>query len=309
MKQEINNIIRVFLLIIILAACSPVQFTNAELGENAYSEGRFITALHYFTQAIYDDPSHPELYLKRGRTYSRLNQSQKAIDDFSRAARLQENYEQAILNRGIEYLNIEEYQKALSDFNRVIQLNDQNGDAFFNCAFAYALLEDYQSAIDNYSSVIEIDSNNVKAIVNRANIKGLLGDHAGTIEDLTLAIEIDPENETAYFNRATEYLVSSNDSLAINDLKLSVKYDPGNLNTLYLLGETQLKLKRYENASSTFNKIIQIDSSEEKAYFFRGISLLNVGDKISACTNLIRAGELGYFRAYNLINRYCKSSE
>lgn len=309
MKQGIDNIIRIFLLLIILAACSPVQFTNAELGENAYSEERFITALHYFTQAIYDDPSNPELYLKRGRTYSRLDQPQEAIDDFSRAARLKENYEQAIINRGIEYLNIKEYLNALSDFSKVIEVNNKNADAFFNRAFTYALLEDYPSAIENYNSVVEIDPQNVKAIVNRANIKGLLGDHVGTIEDLTLAIKIDPENETAYFNRAAEYLVSGNDSLAVIDLISSAKYDRGNINTLYFLGETQLKLKRYENASSTFNKIIEIDSTEEKAYFFRGISLMNVGDKISACNNLIKAGELGFFRAYNLISRYCKASE
>ena len=65
-------------------------------------------------------------------------------------------------------------------------------------------------------------------------------------------------------------------------------------------------LSDYRGAIQDFNKVIEINPNSSLAYFYRGITELNLSQKESGCLDLSKAGEMGYFQAYDYIKQYCK---
>ena len=51
--------------------------------------------------------------------------------------------------------------------------------------------------------------------------------------------------------------------------------------------------------------MIEINPKSYSAYNNRAFSKLRLGDKNGACLDWSKAGELGYYDAYELINEYC----
>ncbi len=56
-----------------------------------------------------------------------------------------------------------------------------------------------------------------------------------------------------------------------------------------------------------YNKSLEINPQYANAYFYRGMSKINVGQKENGCLDLSKAGELGYDNAYEKIKEYCMS--
>jgi tetratricopeptide (TPR) repeat protein len=112
-----------------------------------------------------------------------------------------------------------------------------------------------------------------------------------------------------YFNRATEKLIIDDKQGAINDLSISVSIDSSNTNTLSLLSETMIEIKDYENAIRCLEKITLKDPQNARAYFLKGTSELAIKQNNKACIDLRKAGELGYYDAYELITINCVKKE
>ena len=61
----------------------------------------------------------------------------------------------------------------------------------------------------------------------------------------------------------------------------------------------------HKGALMDFTAAIDIDSHLGEAYYNRGASKLQFGDKFGACLDWSRAGELGFFDAYDRIKKFC----
>lgn len=71
-------------------------------------------------------------------------------------------------------------------------------------------------------------------------------------------------------------------------------------------GLSKARLHDDRGAISDFTKAIEIDPSDETAYYNRGITKLEYGRKNdSACMDLSKAAELGHERAYEAMKEFC----
>lgn len=155
-----------------------------------------------------------------------------------------------------------------SSFNLFSQTAEEwttRGDAQLN-------KEDSNSAIICFNNAIDINPNYSPAYLGRAMAKGDLGDFKGALSDL---------------NKCISYFPAPTDA------------------PYYLRGVIKRELGDYRGSISDFNKAIEINSTVSYYYFYRGLSKLLLNEKDNGCLDLSKAGELGYYEAYDTIKELC----
>lgn len=294
---------QLFFIILFVKGCTALINSDLENANDAFNKGYYQTAIHYANQIISEDSLNAEAFLIRGKAYSKLNEHERALKDINTALYLKPGFD-TYYNRGLENLIFKYYPKAVEDFDSAILYNNKNSEVYFTRAYTKYLLSDMDGAIKDYEKVIELDSTSFKAYINIGNILGSLGYGEQAVEKFTKAISIDLNNADGYFNRGNQKLLMNDLEGGIEDLEKSLLIDNKNVNALFLLAE--LKVKANDNLGSfeILNRILTVEENP-RALFMRGLIYLKLEDRTNACSDFNRAGELGYFDAYEMINKYC----
>lgn len=132
------------------------------------------------------------------------------------------------LNQGIKETNEGKFDEALHSLSRAVGLKPDDDLAYFSLAIVYHNMNELQAAYDNYSK----------------------------------AIELNPKMTDAYFNRAQTILAQKDDSKlqnALCDLENALKLDEKFLDAMYYKAVIQKKLKDYNGAVETLDKVLKID--------------------------------------------------
>jgi tetratricopeptide (TPR) repeat protein len=134
--------------------------------------------------------------------------------------------------------------------------------------------KDFKAAIVNFNQAIEKDSLYLSAYIHRANAKRELLDLRGANADYKKAIELNPKDKDkeAYLSRG---------------------------NAKFYTGD-------YQGAIQDYDKAIEIDHKYSLAYYRRGIAKYNTSDKEGACLDWSKAGEMGFYKAYDMIKDLCR---
>ena len=93
-------------------------------------------------------------YINRAFAYNKLEEYQKAADDYTSALGLQEN-EVIYCNRGNCYVKLERYDEAMADYNKSIELNAEYADAYYNRGELNQILKEYPAAMSDYNKAAE----------------------------------------------------------------------------------------------------------------------------------------------------------
>lgn len=92
--------------------------------------------------------------------------------------------------RGNAYFKLENYDRAIQDYTRAIAVFPEYIEAYFNRAAAYKNTRNYHQAIEDYSRIIEIAPNFVAAYTGRAALYTDLNDHVSALEDMRAAARL-----------------------------------------------------------------------------------------------------------------------
>ncbi len=130
--------------------------SNLALALNAL--GRSEEALVFFQRLAATDSSAVN-WAQLGYTYAKLNQYEKAIEQYDRALTLQPDEAFALNNRGLAKLNLKDYAGALADVNYCLSLYPNNAYAYRNRGMIYISMQrtadgcaDFRQALQlNYS--------------------------------------------------------------------------------------------------------------------------------------------------------------
>ena len=103
----------------------PLKLETAEdyfvKGNFAYDQGRCSDAINDYTKAIKLDSTVSQFYNNRGYTYMMKEDYKNALNDFNKAIEIRPNYARAMLNRGDIYARyLVNKQKAIEDYKKVI---------------------------------------------------------------------------------------------------------------------------------------------------------------------------------------------
>ena len=78
---------------------------------------------------------------------------------------------------------------------------------------------------------------------------------------------------------------------------------------MFILSEAKTKINDFAGALDNYSTIIKLDSSSAKAYYLRGVSEIKIEMTDRACYDFKKAGELGYFDAYEMTKKYCETKK
>ncbi|MDP4266404.1 MAG: tetratricopeptide repeat protein [Bacteroidota bacterium] len=162
--------------------------------------------------------------------------------------------------------NNEQATENTVDNSEAAKLNKEGETKYF--------AKEYKEAIVLFNKSIQKDSLYLKAYINRGKAKRELLDLRGANADFKKAIELNPKekDKDAYLSRG---------------------------NAKFLTGD-------YQGSIQDYDKAIEIDHKYSEAYYRRGISKYNTSDKDGACLDFSKAGELGYYKAYDMIKDLCR---
>ena len=177
---------------------------------------------------------------------------------------------------GCDMMEKNNYQVAVNDFAEAISIDPLFKEAYENRGVARFRLNDIRGAIEDYNEALEMDPNDFSTYGRRGWAKYVIRDYPGAIEDLTMAVQ-------------------------------GAKY----LDKYYnMRGEARYQLRDYEGAIADFSRVTKsfaaIRSEKATAYFWRAMSLIELGQKDNACSDLHMAARKGYMKAYEVLRVICE---
>ncbi len=176
------------------------------------------------------------------------------------------------LLRGTLYSIVMNYNSALTDFSACLLKDPDNKVALFNRAAArYKMVETIRDLDSDASPNIDMTG----GLMGGSSTQGMrhditILDYDLVMKDLERVAELEPDNEFAYYNM----------SLVL------------------------CQRKQMDEAEAMLNKAIDIYDQFAEAYFNRGIIRIYLGREEEGVADLSRAGELGMYKAYNVIKRH-----
>lgn len=175
------------------------------------------------------------------------------------------------LLRGTLYSTVMNYNSALTDLSVCLLKEPDNKVALFNRAAArYKMVETIRDMDSDVPSAAEMPGTLTGASAANIRHEVAILDYDLILKDLERVVEIEPDNEFAYYNMSLVYC----------------------------------QRKQMDKAEELLGKAIGIYDQFAEAYFNRGIIRIYMGQEDEGIADLSHAGELGMFKAYNVIKRY-----
>lgn len=238
------------------------------LTENYVESARIIS--HY----IRNNPEDTEAYCLRAYTRYKYRNNVGSRDDFEKCFELDANYFLQFYFKGLFLLERNEKKEAQVNF----ELCNSRNPTFAPALVKLTMLK----------------------LKNNQNIRS-------AYRALSEAVLHDSLEASAYYERARLRMQHSSDQEAtLSDINKTIYLNPNYAGIFTLRGIIKSEKEDMLGAISDFDKAIDKDKNDTHAYFNRGIANYNIGLKKEACEDWNKAGELGNFKAYNFISRYCK---
>ena len=290
--------------ILLIGCSSSVQIQEYDFALKAYKEGKYQTAITYVDRAIEINKDKSEFYVLRAKANYKIGNKLYAMDDINKSLELEDNFS-AFHLRGKLYLEANELDKAKEDLRNAYELNPESADLLFDLGYLEYLNGENQLALEYYIKSSKYDLRNPNTYVNIGNLYAIMGDSKTAIDNYSKALVLDTTDGIAFYNRANEKMLLGDFNGAIEDYESSLRIDSMNINTIFVLAEAKTKLSDSREAYNNYNRIIKIDSTSAKAYFLRATCEIALEEYDKACKDFKKAGDLGYFDAYEMIKKYC----
>jgi len=227
-------------------------------------------AINDFTKAIKLEPKNAVNYRERGRVYSYKKDYGKSITDYNQAIRLYPNDAKAYFGRGVIHNYKGDSNKAIEDFNQAIQMDPNNALAYAERGYAYYNNGYDGEAIEDYSQAIRLEPNYALAYASRALIYYKNGYFDNAIEDYSQLIRLNP-NKEFYSLRGDVYSSKGDYDEAIVDYNQAIRLNPNNAEVYWHRGRAYFDKGDYDRAIVDFDQAIKLNRNDAYAYYQRGI--------------------------------------
>lgn len=194
---------------------------------------------------------------------------------------------------------IQTHFDAINDISSKISTDENNADLYFHRAIEFALVQDFNSSIEDLNMALKINSDFVLAYFMRANIRYKLIDfNRGNQLDQDENIS----NANSRLQIENQYKIDFEQIM--RDYDQVANLQPDFSFSFYNKANILCTQKDFKSAISQYSKAIDVDADFAEAYYNRGLTYLFVGEDAKGLKDLSKAGELGLYGAYNLIQRF-----
>jgi tetratricopeptide (TPR) repeat protein len=224
----------------------------------------------------------------------------KALDDYNRSERGQSLY---LLNKNTS-LTRSEINAEFIAIDALSSALDQRDDPYlyFSRAMHYSLVKNFADAIHDMNKALDLRPNDVMMLFARASVRQRMVDFIRSIVSEEVPVNsLDETNgmlDKKDNNRIIDY------DLIVADYNRVIDEVPSFAYAWYNKGNVMTVLKNYKAAISDYTMAIECEPNLAEAYYNRGLNYIFLGDQEKGLKDLSKAGELGIYKAYNVMKRY-----
>jgi len=196
---------------------------------------------------------------------------------------------------GIANYKSKYYDLSIEDFDKAIKENPKNWEAYRYKATAERKLKRFEESIKDYTTALSINKNDVESYKGRADAKRLNDMFEEAIQDYNIAIERDAQDAVMYFGRGYCYYRLNDYQKSIADYTRAIEVSPRSAMYYERRGisyfdyaeNSSQNEEDYRKVINDYNKYLDLKGSNPYgAYYYRGISYINIGQLDSGITDL-----------------------
>jgi len=109
-----------------------------------------------------------------------------------------------------------------------------------------------------------------------------------------------------YLDEGKKQLDKKNYNEALAQFNKAVKIDSTNGEAYSFRGMSKYHLKDLKGAINDYDTAVNLIPNFGEVYDMRGVAKAELGDKVGACEDWNKAFEMGFNKAFDLIDKYCK---
>ena len=242
-------------------------------------------------------------YYMKPDDYRRTNLYVALIEDFNKLKKLSSPLKITNIEMPLTSELVNMHFENINTLTGKIHYSEQNAGLYFSRSLEFAMVQDFNSAIDDLNRCLAIQPGFALAYFSRANIRYKLIEYNRSIaaEEQTSTFNSKGEiNKRKSLDEKYKYDVE----MIIRDLDKVIEMHPefafSYFNKANIIG-TQ---KDFKTAIALYTKAIERDNEFAEAYFNRGLTRIFIGEDEQGISDLSKAGELGIYQSYNLIQRF-----
>ncbi len=179
-------------------------------GITKYKKGNYVGSGEDLTISVRLNPDFAAFF-HRGKTYLKLEEYGRALQDFEISNKLNTDYKKTYLYRGISLYYIGEYQSAIDDLNIATQSMPYEPKGFYYMGLARTANQNSYAAIEALDKCIDLNPKFYEAYEARATARKNTGNNKAAQDDLekakTIMAEIDTKDKTMYTKKTRETTV------------------------------------------------------------------------------------------------------
>ena len=187
------------------------------------------------TEAIKSkDLEYPIVYGYRANLYYQKKDYDSAIEDLTKALKLDAKAPQAYALRGVIYYEKKKFDLAIADLTKALEMNMHDDQVLIYRASCYLNIKDYKNAIKDYNDAIKLEPNNDGYYLGRAYVYGVQGLYDQRIADCKKALKLNPRNEVAHDYIGDSYREQKKYDDAILEYTKAIEINPKSDHTITL---------------------------------------------------------------------------
>lgn len=238
-----------------------------------FDTGKYDKSTLCYNAALKIDPNDVYLLNKQGDNLSRLGDFRQAIECYDKALVIEEDNEYIINNKAIALLNAGDVFAALDASDAAYESNPNNPLVLYWRGFILEVLNAHDEALEIYDKLIKIDGENPEVWNARGNLLTDMGKPNEAIESFNKAVELsldDSEKDADALNRmGNAYIDLGQFDNALECYNAAINIEKNNVDFLLNKGVVLMELQKFEEAITSFDKVLLKNPDNEDAFFLK----------------------------------------
>ncbi|MBF0194525.1 MAG: tetratricopeptide repeat protein [Magnetococcales bacterium] len=236
------------------------------IGVIAQRINRHDLAIEQFSRAIKIDSSKDWLLYNLGTSLYYLGRLNEAVKTQKEAISLNPNNAQAYSSLGCSLTELGMLDDAIVYLTKAVKIKENYADAHYNLGVAYQAQGNLMAAVNCYELTISFAPNFTNVFINLGNTLQELQKLQAAIKNYKKAISLNPETPLAYNNLGNAYKKQGDFVNAIASLNKAILLNPSYADAYFNLGIIYKEQNDWEKAINCFKKTVSINNKHIQGY-------------------------------------------
>ncbi len=255
------------------------------IAERALAAGDLPKALSNFDQAMQMSPEAADIPFYVGEVYRQQGRYSTALEAYDRALAINPNFAPALLGQALAQAGLGAKTKIRPDLDAAIQ-NDPNYLEAYLARAEYLLGQgEYDAALQDLDRVDQLQPNHPRAYLYRAQVNLAQEDNPAALENARKANQFDATNLFTYRVLAQAAALNDEYAQALDAIDVYLIYAPDDATAWMIKGQGLFLKKEYSGTLEALNHAIELDRKQTDAYYYRGLTLLELGQDPDRAVN------------------------